>query len=170
MDNAFRVEWPRVFMQMCLILRNRSVCVKYRTSAIVVKDSQIIGIGYNGTISKLEECCEHWDDYWQRNNIAIPYADWVKTDDFRKLHSEWSNLNEIHAEVNALNWVTKSLIDDTCALYTYYSPCEQCAKQILAYGIKTLYYYEVYPGKTGKGVDGLKFLAEKGITCSQISV
>jgi dCMP deaminase len=174
-----RISWVEVFSKMCKLLKDRSTCLKYQTSAIVVKGTQILGIGYNGTASKQHECCKVWYDHWDVNYISdknvnenavkIPFNEWIKTDQFRDLHSEWSALNEIHAEVNALNWVSKKNIDDTCAIYTYYSPCEQCAKQILSYGIKYIYYCYEYKGRTGNGLNGLKFLRDNGVKCTQIS-
>ena len=165
-----RTGWDAIFMGTCKLLISRSLCVKYRTSAVITKGTQIIGIGYNGTLTKTEECCEHWENYWHMNNISVPYHDWLKTPQFRALHSEWSTLNEIHAEVNALNCVSKHDIDETCAIYVYYSPCDQCAKQILSYGIKTLYYCKLYLGKSGNAQNGIKFLEDRGIKCAQISV
>ncbi len=164
-----RISWQEVFMDMCKTLRKRSRCLKYQTAAIVVKGSQILGIGYNGTASKQKECCNYWHDYWDLSGVQVSFSEWVKTEQFRDLHSKWSVINEIHAEVNALNWISKRDIDDTCVLYTYYSPCEQCAKQILSYGIKNVYYCNEYRGRTSSGTDGLKFLRERGINCSQIS-
>jgi deoxycytidylate deaminase len=144
------------------------LCLKYQTSSIVIKGTQILGIGYNGTAAKQEECNKYWKDYWEINDIEIPLEEWIKTDDFKKLHSDWAYINEIHAEVNALNWVSKRDIDDTCAIYTYYSPCEQCAKQILSYGIKNVYYIEKYSGRTKSGMDGVKFLIDRNVKCVQI--
>ncbi len=167
---SYKMEWRLVFMNMCKILKNRSKCIKYQTSAIVVKDTQIMGIGYNGTASKQQECCDYWLDIWKETKSPIAYGEWTKTKEFRDLHSKWSCINEIHAEVNALNWISKKDINDTYAIYTYYSPCEQCAKQILSYGIKNVYYCEQYNGRSTSGMDGLKFLQERGITCLQISV
>jgi dCMP deaminase len=165
-----RVSWHTVFINMCSVLRQRSLCLKYQTSAIVVKGTQILGIGYNGTASKQEECYHYWKNYWSINNINMPFDEWIKTDEFKNLHSKWSVLNEIHAEVNALNWVSKWNIDETCAIYTYYSPCENCAKQILSYGIKKLYYCYKYSGRNVSGTDGIKFLQDRGIYCEQIII
>lgn len=117
-----RIPWESIFIDMCKILRQRSLCRKYQTSAIVVKGTQILGIGYNGTASKQEECDHYWKDYHDINDISMDFREWLKTEEFRNLHSKWSTITEIHAEVNALNWVSKRDIDDTCAIYTYYSP------------------------------------------------
>lgn len=163
-----RIPWESIFIDMCKILRQRSLCLKYQTSAIVVKGTQILGIGYNGTASKQEECDHYWKDYHNINDISMDFREWLKTEEFRNLHSKWSTITEIHAEVNALNCVSKRDIDDTCAIYTYYSPCEQCAKQILSYGLKHVYYCVKYSGRTSSGTDGIKFLQDRGIHCEQI--
>ena len=146
-----RISWNQVFMDICETLRRRSLCLKYQTSAIITKGTQIMGIGYNGTATKQEECYDKWHEWHSNNDIKMPFSDWLQTDEFRNLHSKWSCLNEIHAEVNALNWVSKHDIDDSYAIYTYYSPCEQCAKQILSYGIKHVYYKQVYKGRSASG-------------------
>ena len=171
-----RPTWSEVFINFCSDLRRRSRCVKYQTAAVVTKCTQIIGIGYNGTMAKDIECHDHWYHYWLHNvrnredkkdNILpdLSYAEWLTTQEFRTLHSQWASVNEVHAEVNALNWVSKYDIDDTCALYTYYAPCEQCAKQIVAYGIKTVHYLNDYHGRTHSGISGLDYLRSKGINC-----
>lgn len=163
-----RASWHIVLMDMCKILRNRSSCIKYQTSAIVVKGTQILSTGYNGTASHQEECCDYWCSYWRNFKVDISFTDWIATPEFRDLHSKWSCINEIHAEVNALNWISKKDIDATYAIYTYYSPCEQCAKQILSYGIKNVYYHEKYNGRNTSGIDGVKFLQDKGVSCIQV--
>ena len=139
-------SWDSVFMDFCKILRHKSTCIKYQTSAIVTKGNQIIGIGCNGPEETGTSCKDASRFLWGYTP-HIPYAEWIQSDDFKKKHSDWSVMNETHAEVNALNWVSKKDIDDTCALYTYYSPCDHCIKHIVSYGIKKVYYYENYPGK-----------------------
>jgi deoxycytidylate deaminase len=162
------IGWHELFMGFCELLLRRSKCLKYHTSAIVVKGTQIIGIGYNGTASKTIECCDYWRKQHEEKKISISFEEWTKSDEFRTLHSEWAALYEIHAEVNALNWVSKRDIDDSCALYTYYSPCEQCAKQILSYGIKNIYYKAEYVGRSGASSNIIMFLNQNGIKCTKI--
>lgn len=170
MSTPPRPAWPTIFMEMCLVLRKRSLCVKYQTAAIVTKGTQILSIGYNGTASKKPECCNMWRGLYQASEQFPTYESWLGSDEFRNMHAEWSRLHEMHAEANALTQISKHDIDETCALYTYYSPCEQCAKQILAHGIKKVYYNVVYPGRKPNNTGGLQFLEESQVSCERIEV
>lgn len=163
------MTWNDIFMNFCIMLRNRSLCLKYKTSCIITYGTQIISIGYNGTLSGKIECSEYWTQYWEKNITDITLENWLKTDEFKNLHSKWSCINEIHAEINALNWISKRNITNSYAIYTYYSPCEQCAKSILSYGIKTLYYHKLYSGRTRSDENVLEYLKNNGINCIQLN-
>lgn len=168
------------------ILKSRSTCVKYQTATIIVNGTQIIALGYNGTFSGKDECVDYWfkqhvdgilnvlDQHntvqpEERMNMATSIANtsfdtWVQTDEFRTLHRIWSAKHEVHAEINALNWVSKKDITADYALYTYYSPCDNCAKAIISYGIKQVYYNKVYRN----GEEALKTLEDNGVICRLI--
>jgi dCMP deaminase len=160
-----RPTWDKIFSDFLILIRQRSLCLKYQTSAMIIKDTQILSIGYNGTLSKCEECKDYWYKYWSQNILVLPFDIWVQTDDFKKLHREWSYKHEIHAEINALNWISKNDVNDDYVLYTYYSPCDHCAKTILSYGIKTIKYLFLYPS----GDKALDLLKEKGVNMIKIS-
>ena len=162
-----RKDWVYIFAEHCNILRNRSVCLKYQTAAVITRGTQIVATGYNGTISGASECCDVWEEYYNKSvnkDTYKTFIQWVSSTDFKDKHREWSILNESHAETNALNWIAKGDIDDTYALYTYYSPCENCAKNIISYGIKKVYYLHLYPS----GSDALKFLQDNKIECIHV--
>jgi dCMP deaminase len=170
-----RPSWHHTFMKMCIVLRERSRCLKYQTAAILTKGTQILAIGYNGTPAGAAECCDYWREMY--GNIPeefkeehLTFAEWVQSRDFSDRHSKWAHLEEMHAEANALMQVAKKDIDGTCALYTYYSPCEQCAKQIVAYGIKHVYYAEMYPGRSRSGIHGITFLTDNRTNCVKIDI
>ena len=193
-----RPLWEQTFMNMCKDIAKRSLCIKYQTSALIVKGSQIASFGYNGTASKKDECYSYWKKYYdnlqindknicitktrkrkkeQSNNKLtirlikknkIPFDEWIKTQEFKDLHSKWSIIHEMHAEMNALQWISKSDVDDTYSIYTYMSPCEQCAKHILAYGIKTLYYHIEYCGRIKGDIGGIEYLKNNDVKCIQI--
>lgn len=167
-----RTLWPTIFMDICETIRKRSLCLKYQTSALIISGTQIKAVGYNGTAPKRKECCEYWKDYYDSSdeikNEYPYYDDWLKSEQFRNLHSKWSTLHESHAEMNALAWVSKADVTDEYVLYTYYSPCEQCAKNILFYGIKKVYYRIEYKGRSHSGLSGLEYLREGNVECIQI--
>jgi len=96
---------------------------------------------------------------------STTYANWLLTDDFKTLHREWSKINEIHAESNALSYVSKH--DNVkYKLYTLYSPCDSCAKEIVKYKniIDIVIYKHVYP----RGVDALRYLKKHEVNYMQI--
>ena len=178
-----RPTWHETFSDMCRTVLKRSTCIKYQTSSIIVKGTQIIAFGYNGTASGSIECNDYWKSYHAARCIkntrhtrsgargargAHGFDRWIKTREFKELHSKWSVIHELHAEMNALQYITKKDIDDTCAMYTYLSPCEQCAKHILAYGIKTLYYQIEYCGKVKGIISGLEYLKNNGVSCIKL--
>lgn len=144
-----RPSFPQLFMNICEMVAERSLCVKIKTASIVVKGSQILAIGYNGTQSGAVECDEHWRNIWLSEGMdqKRTFEEWIQTNEFKDRHRIWSIAEEIHAEANALAWISKR---DVLAhahdyiMYTLYSPCDTCAKTIINHGIKKLYYRKVY--------------------------
>jgi dCMP deaminase len=170
-----RPPWNNTFMRIVEVLSERSSCIKYKTACIIVKGTQIIAMGYNGTLNRCEECCDYWFRWWNEhkknsnvdsnstNNIN-DYCTWIKCDEFKNMHRSWSLKSEIHAEINALNWISKRDVDDTCILYTLYSPCDKCTTQIISYGIKKVYYKYEYPN----GAEARINLSNHGVCCRMI--
>ena len=244
-ESYSRPSWDKIFLEILEIVAKRSMCLKMNTAALVVKDTQIISIGYNGTFSKHEECIDYWKRYYVENirnkfNIeediqpsdtqpdtqpikyrkidndtatsissisSIPsiygsldntvdlnnsisssttdssatdthnsttdtsnsvalrskgenilFNLWIQTPYFKTLHKQWSALNEIHAEANALKWIPGNK-NENYVMYTLYSPCDACAKDIIAHGIKKVYYKHLYK----HGIQALKILEKSEI-------
>lgn len=115
-----------------------SKCISTKVGCVIVKDGRIISIGYNGTPIKYTNCV----DWWEKNNIE-------KYDKFnvehRKKHREWSDIHEIHAEMNAIMFAAKNGISiEDSTLYCTLFPCQHCLKNIVQSGIKQLYYIDEY--------------------------
>lgn len=169
-DNALiRPSWDKVFIDFLETLAKRSLCIKYKTAAIVVKNTQILSMGYNGTFAKQIECEPYWrnqyKDFIQLCAEDKPtFLQWINMPAVRISHRNWSSSHEIHAEINALNWIAKGDIDINYVLYTLYSPCDMCAKEIISYGIKNVRYKYKYVN----GHDALIRLAENGVSCLSI--
>lgn len=125
-----RPDWDSTFIDMCYVLSKRSTCVRLQTAAIVVKNLNIISIGYNGCPSGMVHCCDRWKA-----------AD-LDEAQFLQEHHQWSLANELHAEINALLRCKADVQGGT--IYSLYSPCIQCAKAIVAAGIKEVVYLHVY--------------------------
>jgi dCMP deaminase len=163
-----RPSFPQLFMNICEMVAERSLCLKIKTASIVVKGSQILAIGYNGTQSGAVECSEHWYKCWcDEGKAGGNFQQWIETDGFKVRHRTWSIAEEIHAEANALAWISKRDVlahSNDYVMYTLYSPCDTCAKTIINHGIKKLYYRKLYK----HGSDALTRLREFGVDVYKI--
>jgi len=122
-------KFKAFFMKTAFLLAEHSHCVSYHVGAVIVKDNRIISLGYNGTPAGNKNCDEEFDG---------------KAFD-RKAHTEWSNQNEIHAESNAISFAAKNGLEiKDCDMYVTLTPCNHCLKNIVAAGIKNVYYYTGY--------------------------
>lgn len=123
-----RFSWDEVLMAEVIITAGRSSCKSIHTGAKIVKNKRIIAGGYNGRApgfeaSCLEEGCEK---------------------EARKI----SNLNALtclgsHAETNALLQHTAES-KEGAIMYTLFSPCYSCAKQIAAAKISEVVFLKKY--------------------------
>jgi dCMP deaminase len=187
-----RPSFPQMFMDTCKLWAKRSTCLRLQTAAILVKNNNIISIGYNGVPNHLRHCGEFWDDFYKcakQINLVKPddelvdfyrdtttnlrYSDelladmstfdeFIESDTFGILHHYWSDKNELHAELNAILQAECSLKDTT--LYSLYSPCRQCAKSIISAKISKVVYHEEY----SRDIEGLALLKKCGIGVEQL--
>jgi len=117
------------FMTIAHIVSKQSHCVRKQVGAVIVKEGRIISIGYNGTPKGYINC----DEVFDKNNFDI------------EKHHEFSTNNEIHAEINAIIYAAKNSVSlENSILYVTTSPCHDCAKFIVAAGIKKVIYDELY--------------------------
>ena len=140
------------FHDVCLRTARLSTCASRKVGAVLVRDNRILAIGFNGSPSGRPHC---------ENKFGI-----VDNKSIRMKHHEWSKKNEIHAEANLIAFCAKNGIrTEGTELYISLSPCIDCAKLIVASGIKKVSYIEKYDLDT----TGLLFLAENDIDCEYIS-
>ena len=55
--------WNELFMQVADLISFKSTCSRKQVGAVLVHDNRIISIGYNGTPSGMEHCCDHFKDH-----------------------------------------------------------------------------------------------------------
>ena len=105
-----------------------------------------------------------WDSYFAAGWMASMLLEKGMLNEW---HSEWSEANEIHAEVNAIAWAARNGSDVTgSTMYVTLSPCVHCAKVILASGIKTVVFGG--PDRSNKEDDGVKMLRDCGIEIKNV--
>lgn len=106
------------YMQIAEIVSEQSKCTRAKVGAILVKEGNVIAIGYNGTPSGFCNDCESED-------VTLPEV--------------------LHAESNAIAKCARSTSSaDGSTLYTTLSPCFECCKLIIQAGISRVVYKELY--------------------------
>lgn len=120
-----------------------SVAQRLKVGAIIVKNDNIVSMGFNGTPSGFDNCCE------------IQNLDGTLT----------TRPETLHAESNALMKLARSggVGSLGATMYTSYSPCPECAKLIKQAGIDRVVYKHRY--RLTGGLDMLKSL---GVTVEHL--
>ena len=119
-----------VFLKMAREFSSLSKCVSRQVAALIVKDGRIITTGINGTLPGRVNCCDRFG----------PVLDGPGFD--REEHHEWSLLNELHAEVNAICRSAESIRGATA--YLTLEPCQTCSLLLIASGIKRVVFSRLY--------------------------
>jgi dCMP deaminase len=122
MDKQKRLD--NVYMAMAVAVSTLSHCKRSQVGAILEKKGNVISMGYNGTPSGMDNCCEDEDN---KTKSSV-----------------------LHAEMNAIIKAAKtgnSVQDST--LYVTLSPCIECSKYILQSGIKRVVYLQEYRDMSG---------------------
>lgn len=186
-----RPNWNQIFLEICEVIKNRSSCIRLQTAAIIVKDTNIISIGYNGVPKGQPHCSNFWKHFykcakginkWPVDQEPSEFCDYVSglefsidqieqfntfdefigSDVFYRLHHQYSLKNELHGEINALLQCDSSKHGAT--MYTLYSPCIQCAKSIVSAKIKKVYYNREYL----RDQTGIQFLIKNKVVVEKI--
>jgi len=117
-----------------------SSAIKLQVGCVIVKDNRILSVGYNGTPSGWDNCCE--EDGKTKPEV-------------------------LHAEANALMKLCQSTESSKGAtLFVTHTPCIECAKLIYQAGISQVYYINEYNATKGCGQE---FLEKAGIECQIVS-
>ena len=129
------------YMDFAHMVSMRSKCRRMKVGAVLVKNEDIVGTGYNGPPRGYEpDVCECADTGETHEHV-------------------------IHAELNAvLSAARLGRVTEGATLYVTLSPCSRCAALIMQSGIKEVVYREKY-----RHSDGLMLLSEYGITIRQLS-
>jgi dCMP deaminase len=130
-----------VYMNIAVEISKLSYAEKKKVGCVIVKNSSIISMGYNGTPCGFNNVCETETEQGLITNPEV-----------------------LHAETNAIAKVARSSISsENSTMYVTLSPCFECAKLIIQAGIKEIYYREDY-----RLSSGIELLKRAGIPCFQI--
>jgi len=130
-----QLKYDTLYMDLASRVALMSYARRKQVGCIIIKDTQIISHGWNGTPSGDSNDCEHVLE--DGTMITKPEV--------------------LHAEENALDKLTKSTFgSENAIMYLTVSPCLPCAKRIQNSGIKEVVYKEYYP-QNSQG-DGVPYL------------
>ena len=119
------------FLKAAYHLGCESKCVSKQVGAVIALNKRIVSTGYNGTVPGFRNCREQFPNY-------NPATD-------REEHHKFSSMYEVHAEMNAIAFAARNDIGiEGAEIYTILQPCDDCLKNIIAAGIKKIYYVTPY--------------------------
>ena len=117
-----------IFINISKELSTLSYCVRAKVGSLLAKDGNIISMGYNGTPSGMDNCCETQNE----DGSLVTKSD------------------VLHAESNAiLKAARMGVSTDGTTMYCTLSPCKDCAKLILQSGVKRVVYLDKFPRDNG---------------------
>jgi dCMP deaminase len=145
-----RPSWDEYFMKAALLVSERSTCLRRSVGAVLVRDKQILAIGYNGAPRNITHCdvtgC-------LRQELGIPSGE--RHEICRGLHAE----QNVILQAAQFSASTRDSV-----LYITNTPCSICAKMIINAGIKEVVVLGDYPDKMA-----LDFLKEAGVPLRVLS-
>lgn len=140
-------DFDTIFMELAENLARRSHCIKAQVGAVLVKDTRIISIGYNGPPAGTHNCDEEFPE------SGCPRD------------SKGSCSLALHAEQNAILYAVKNGSNiEGSTLYVTLAPCISCARVIYTMKISKVLYLHSYAAYKGIGVEeGVEFLKRFGV-------
>ena len=142
---AAQSDLDRVYLKMAEDLSTLSHAKRRKVGCLIVKDTQIISEGYNGTPCGFDNNCEyidHVDEMYTKPEV-------------------------LHAESNAITMLARSTnSSEGATMYVTCSPCFDCAKLIIQAGISRVVYQNLYTNKNC--MEALALLSKAHISLTQI--
>jgi len=127
-------------MRIARELSQLGTCERAQVGAIIVKNGRCISWGYNGAPPGLPHCGENNHGYGMMAAVN-------------------GCKNATHAEANALAAAARQGIStDAAHLFVTLSPCEVCARLLIAAGIARVSVMEMYRERAG-----MELLQEAGV-------
>lgn len=134
-----KLSWDQYFITLSFLISNRSSCERLKVGCVLVKDTRVISVGYNGFLP------------------GFPHESIVRDN-----HEQAT----VHAEQNCITDCAKRGINASGATaYVTHYPCINCLKLLVAAGIKNIKYYNDY--KNDEIIP--KIFKDKGISLEKMN-
>jgi dCMP deaminase len=129
-------------MKMAEVIAERGTCDRKQVGAVIARDGRIISVGYNGAPPGLPHCEEnmHGWNFSKHPDLMV---------------EEQGCRNATHAEANALAFAARHGVPtDGADLFVTVAPCENCARLLIAAGVRRVWFKEAY--RVSQGFDLLE--------------
>lgn len=142
-----KTKFIQAYMDVAERFSQLSSAKRLQVGAIAVKDDRVVSIGYNGTPTGWDNCCEY------------------TIEDAMGYETGKSRPEVIHAESNCISKLAKSNESgDGATMFITHAPCMDCAKLIYQSGISVVYYKHNY-----RSMDGVDFLLNSNVQVTQVT-
>lgn len=126
------------YIRMAYFVSERSTCIRRKVGAVIVRNKQLLSIGYNGVPPKVDHCTK---ESCIRTKLNIPSGERQEL------------CYGAHGELNAISTAAENGINiKGSTLYCTTYPCAYCAKAIVRSGIIKVVYKEGYPDELTKNI------------------
>lgn len=149
------------WMKIAYDVADESKCISHHVGAVIVKNDRIVSTGYNGTPAKQPNCCDVNAHLVHNKTLQ----QWV-SEDAKVQHHHWSQMHEIHAEMNALLY-SAPIDREGATLYSTLQPCYTCSLLIAGSGITKVIYDKEYPRTPDEAIAVLKNAGIEVITLDE---
>lgn len=122
MSDVKRPTRGELYMETARLFAKRSTCLRKSVGAILVRDSHILGIGYNGAARQRDDCLSV--------GCLLVDSHCVRT---------------VHAEVNAVLMAAKTGVStEGSTMYSTAKPCHRCVNFLINAGVTSVVFDEHY--------------------------
>jgi len=137
------------YLKRAAELALKSGCLRGKRGAVLVRDNKILVEAHNTPYPTNDFCQKHG---CLRDKLGLG------------LGRELEKCRAIHAEAKAIALAARKGISlEGATAYITCMPCINCAKLLVAAGIKAVYYLDIYGDRTS-----LTFLQRMGVKCERV--
>lgn len=138
-----RPSWHRYFISIAHAAATRGTCTRLQVGCVLVRNRQIIGTGFNGSLPGDEHCTDI-------GCLIGPVGGCIRT---------------MHAEANAITLAARCGTQVLgCDAFLTDSPCLACARLLVMAGVRSVYYDREY-----RDAAPLVLLRARGLTVERVT-
>lgn len=164
-------RYDQMYMDIAARCAKMSYAIRAKVGSVIVKDDNIISMGWNGMPSGMSNDCE---DRVYSTKVTLsteqvsdifrkefPYTEHIAQGHYRR-YKLVTKPEVLHSEQNAVCKAAKSgTALKGATMYVTLAPCMNCAAIVYNAGISRLVYQNEYKGAAGSA--GVKFLKDRGL-------